>query len=106
MSEATRYDRRRFIGTAVTAIAGAGLLASRLEELATWSHDPFRPVGTTSGTNGSLGPVKQIDTGALNVRYAEAGPSNGPPAILPLDVHSGVNGTPTFFNNAVRFDGD
>jgi pimeloyl-ACP methyl ester carboxylesterase len=91
MSQATRYDRRHFIGTAVTAIAGAGLLVSRLGELEAWRRDPSGPVGTTSGTNGSLGPIEQIDTGALNVRYAEAGPANGPPAILLHGGPSGIN---------------
>jgi pimeloyl-ACP methyl ester carboxylesterase len=69
MSEANHYDRRRFIGTAVMATAGAGLVAS--------SSGVSKP-----HMNGSLGPIKQIDAGDLDVGYAEAGPSNGPPAIL------------------------
>jgi pimeloyl-ACP methyl ester carboxylesterase len=77
MSEAIHYDRRRFIGTAVTAMAGAGLVASRLGELEPWNF-----VETKSSTTGSLGPLKQVDAGGLKVRYTEAGPSNGPPAIL------------------------
>jgi pimeloyl-ACP methyl ester carboxylesterase len=88
MSEAIHYDRRRFIGTALTAIAGAGLLASRLGEPAPGSRDVSGLVRTTPGTNGSLGPIKQIDAGNLNVGYAEAGPFNGPPAIL-LDGGAG-----------------
>jgi hypothetical protein len=31
-----------------------------------------------SGTNTSFGPIKQIDSGLLNVGYAESGPANGP----------------------------
>jgi pimeloyl-ACP methyl ester carboxylesterase len=88
MSEAIHYDRRRFIGTAVTALAGAGLIASRLGEPAPGSRDVSSLVGTTPGTDGALGPIKQIAAGDLNVGYAEAGPFNGPPAIL-LDGGAG-----------------
>jgi pimeloyl-ACP methyl ester carboxylesterase len=42
--------------------------------------------------NTSLGALKQIDAGVLNVGYAEAGPANGPAVILlhgwPYDIHS------------------
>jgi MFS family permease len=44
-----------------------------------------------SSTN-SFGPVKQIEAGALNVGYVEAGPPNGPAVVLlqgwPYDIHS------------------
>ena len=40
----------------------------------------------------SLGPLKQIDAGLLNVGYAESGPANGPVVILlhgwPYDIDS------------------
>jgi pimeloyl-ACP methyl ester carboxylesterase len=42
--------------------------------------------------NPSLGTLKQINAGLLNVGYTEAGPSNGKPVILlhgwPYDIHS------------------
>jgi pimeloyl-ACP methyl ester carboxylesterase len=43
-------------------------------------------------TESSLGTLKQINAGALNVGYTEAGPANGTPVILlhgwPYDIHS------------------
>jgi pimeloyl-ACP methyl ester carboxylesterase len=42
--------------------------------------------------NTSMGPLKQIDAGLLNVGYAESGPSDGPLVLLlhgwPYDIHS------------------
>jgi pimeloyl-ACP methyl ester carboxylesterase len=78
MSKANHYDRRRFIETAVMATAGAGLVGSI-------------PAATKLRTNGSLGPIKQIDAGNLDVGYTEAGPSNGPPAILLHGWPHGIN---------------
>ena len=50
------------------------------------------------GMNTSFGPLKQIDAGVLNIGYAEAGPSGGPPVILlhgwPYDIHSFVDVAP------------
>jgi pimeloyl-ACP methyl ester carboxylesterase len=46
----------------------------------------------------TLGPIKQIRTGLLDIGYAEAGPANGPVAILlhgwPYDIHSFVEVAP------------
>ena len=46
----------------------------------------------------SLGPIKQINAGLLNVGYAEAGPANGTPVILlhgwPYDIYSFVDVVP------------
>ena len=54
---------------------------------------PIKP-----GTSTSLGPVKQVDAGPLNVGYAEAGPAGGPAVILlhgwPYDIHSFADVTP------------
>jgi pimeloyl-ACP methyl ester carboxylesterase len=59
--------------------------------------------GTTTqagspGTHTSFGSLKQIDAGALNVGYAEAGPVNGPVVMLlhgwPYDIHTYVDVAP------------
>jgi pimeloyl-ACP methyl ester carboxylesterase len=83
MSDAIQYDRRRFIETAVMATAGAGLLGSRLREPV--SRDESTLIATKKLTNGSLGPTRE------RVGYAEAGPSNGPPAILLHGWPHGIN---------------
>jgi pimeloyl-ACP methyl ester carboxylesterase len=80
MSDAIHYDRRRFIGTAVMATAGAGLVGSRSRE--SGSRDEASTIASNPRTNASPGAFKQINAGDLNVGYTEAGPSNGPPAIL------------------------
>ncbi len=58
------------------------------------------------GTHTSLGPLKQIDAGVLNVAYAEAGPVDGPPVILlhgwPYDIHSFVDVTPMLASAGYR----
>jgi pimeloyl-ACP methyl ester carboxylesterase len=50
------------------------------------------------GTNTSFASLKQVDAGALNVGYAEAGPVNGPAVILlhgwPYDIYSYVDVAP------------
>ena len=53
---------------------------------------------TRTEPNTSFGSLKQIDAGVLNVGYAEAGPSDGPAAMLlhgwPYDIHSYVEVAP------------
>lgn len=48
---------------------------------------PGRPA-----TSGTLGPIKQINAGVLNVGYVDAGPAGGPVVLLlhgwPYDIHS------------------
>ena len=89
MSEAIHYDRRRFIGTAVMATAGAGLVGSRLREPG--SRDESKPTTTGPRTNGSLGAGKQMDGGDLSIEYAEAGRSDGPAVILLYASRHDVN---------------
>jgi pimeloyl-ACP methyl ester carboxylesterase len=84
-------DRRRFLSTAVFAVAAVGL--PRIGSTNANEVDPIKP-----GTSPSLGLLKQVDAGLLNVGYAEVGPSSGPPVILlhgwPYDIHSYVDVAP------------
>jgi pimeloyl-ACP methyl ester carboxylesterase len=58
------------------------------------------------GTNTSFAALKQIDAGLLNVGYAEAGPTDGPPVILlhgwPYDIYSFVDVTPLLASEGYR----
>jgi len=96
MSEAIDYDRRRLIGTAAMALAAAqiGMMGwARAQETKPKQLPAIKP-----GTNTSLGSLKQINAGLLNVGYAEAGPENGPVVVLlhgwPYDIHSFVDVAP------------
>lgn len=90
MNQLIDQHRRKFFGVAAGTVAlGLGVIdLARAESEA--------PRGSAS--NASFGPIKQIDAGVLNVGYAEAGPSNGPVAILlhgwPYDIHAFVDVAP------------
>ena len=97
--------RRSFFGNAVLAIAAAKLNLGSADVLARDN----RRLGESKlslSTNTSFASVKQIDAGLLNIGYAEAGPANGPVAILlhgwPYDIHSFVDVTPLLASRGYR----
>lgn len=99
MSNQINLQRRRFFGVAAMTVAavefGATSLASAQN---TQSAAPLAAPATKAGGHTSLGQLKQIDAGVLNVGYAEAGPSNGPAVLLlhgwPYDIYSFVDVAP------------
>src|SRR5688500_13639256 len=58
------------------------------------------------GTHTSFASLKQIDAGALNVGYAEAGPAKGPAVLLlhgwPYDIHTYVDVAPLLASAGYR----
>ncbi|MFI6999360.1 alpha/beta fold hydrolase [Nocardia sp. NPDC050175] len=88
---------RRFFGGALAAGA-AGLATASITACATDSATapattvPGSDLRVGSGANTTLGTIKQIDAGSLNVGYAEFGPGTGQPVILlhgwPYDPYS------------------
>ena len=66
MFERIQWDRRRFLSTAVFAAAAVGL--PRIGSTHANQADPIKP-----GASPSLGSLKQVDAGLLNVGYADVG---------------------------------
>src|SRR5262245_31305999 len=103
-SEETKFDRRRFLGTAVMSVAAAqlGIIGSARSES---KKSGLAQAGKTR-TNASFGPVKQIDVGLLNVGYAEAGPGDGRAVILlhgwPYDIYSYIDVAPLLTDKGYR----
>jgi pimeloyl-ACP methyl ester carboxylesterase len=104
--EHINQERRRFLGTAATTLAAAslGVIPHALAQ----ERKPQRAEASRiqSGSNASLGPIKQIDAGLLNVGYAELGPANGPAVLLlhgwPYDIHSYVDVAPRLASAGYR----
>jgi pimeloyl-ACP methyl ester carboxylesterase len=103
-SDRIDLDRRRFFGAAALAIATAelGLIGSAHAQASKAVQLPaIKP-----GTNTSFAPLKQIDAGALNVGYAEAGPANGPVVLLlhgwPYDIYAFVDVAPLLASAGYR----
>ncbi len=103
IAQGTDHNRRRFIGGAAITAAAAQLsmLPFADAQPATAKLPAIKP-----GTNVSFAPLKQIDTGVLNVGYAEAGPADGPPVILlhgwPYDIYSFVDVAPLLASAGYR----
>jgi pimeloyl-ACP methyl ester carboxylesterase len=99
-------DRRRFFRTAAMTVAAAqfGIVGSAEAQSSATRQVPLPPI--KPGTNTSFAPLKQIDAGALNIGYAEAGPANGPAVILlhgwPYDIYSFVDVAPLLASAGYR----
>jgi pimeloyl-ACP methyl ester carboxylesterase len=90
--------RRRFFGTAAVTMAAAQLGMIGSANAQAGKTKPTQLPAIKPGANTSFGPLKQIDAGALNVGYAEAGPADGPAVIMlhgwPYDIHTYVDVAP------------
>ena len=98
MSEEINHDRRSFLRIAAMSIAAAQLGMAGFADAQSSKAKPATVPAIKPGTNKSFGSLKQIDAGVLNIGYAEAGPSGGPPVILlhgwPYDIHSFIDVAP------------
>ena len=103
-SEHIDRHRRSFLG--IAAIAAAQFVINGSADAQSDTTKPARSSTITPGTNTTFGPLKQIDAGLLNVGYAEAGPADGPPAILlhgwPYDIYSFVDVAPLLASAGYR----
>ena len=80
------HGRRRFLGAAASLGLGlSGMVAAVAEE---------KPAPAPA----SFGALKRVNAGDLSIAYAEAGPTNGPVALLlhgwPYDIHTYVDVAP------------
>lgn len=77
---------RRFFGSAAIGFGAAAMFGANAE-----AADPKKKLASTRSV-ASLGPIKTINAGDLNVAYADVGPSDGRPVLLlhgwPYDIHS------------------
>jgi hypothetical protein len=82
MSEPINHQRRRFLSTAAMTIAAARLGIVGAANAQPGKAKPADLPAIRPGTHTSFATLKQIDAGALNVGYAEAGPADGPVVML------------------------
>jgi pimeloyl-ACP methyl ester carboxylesterase len=89
MTEQPTHSRRSFLGA-----AAAGIISARLA----YVDSERSAIDGGSALERSLTPIEQIKAGVLDVGYYEAGPSDGPPAILlhgfPYSIESYVEVAP------------
>lgn len=98
MSSTIDLPRRGFLGAATMALAAAQLGLSQAARAQTAMPRAAPLPATAPDTHKTFGPIKHIRAGVLNVGYAEAGPADGPVALLlhgwPYDIHSFVDVAP------------
>ena len=98
--------RRRFCGTAAITVAAAQLGMIDLANAQASKSKPTQLPAIKPATNTSFSSLKEIDAGVLNVAYAEAGPTDGPPVVLlhgwPYDIHSYVDVAPLLASAGYR----
>lgn len=98
MSHNIGCDRRRFLGAALAAFGVPELVMNRSDSAQSGSGSPAITTDGMARTSDSLGTLKQVAAGVLNVGYADASPADGRPVILlhgwPYDIHSFVDVVP------------
>ncbi len=106
ISEEINQHRRRFFGAAAVTLAAAqfAMIGSAYPQSRKANRAELPTIKPR--TNTSFGTLKQINAGALNVGYAEAGPADGPAVILlhgwPYDIHSFVDVAPLLASAGYR----
>jgi pimeloyl-ACP methyl ester carboxylesterase len=101
-SENIDHERRRLFGAAALTLAATQFFTATTAK----AEPAAQSVPPKGGAHTSLGPIKQIDAGVLNIGYAEAGPAHGPAVILlhgwPYDIHSFVDVAPLLASRGYR----
>jgi pimeloyl-ACP methyl ester carboxylesterase len=86
------HRRRRLLGATAVALATAPFGLVRAATAPSGTAEAASVPALAPGASTSFGTLRQVDAGALSVAYAEAGPADGPVALLlhgwPYDIHS------------------
>jgi pimeloyl-ACP methyl ester carboxylesterase len=104
--ETNNQSRRHFLSSAAItfAVTQFGLGASALAAAGKSNLSGTPSAGR--GKHTSMGPIKQINAGLLNVGYVEDGPADGPVVILlhgwPYDIYSFADATPVLAAKGYR----
>jgi pimeloyl-ACP methyl ester carboxylesterase len=108
-SEHINRYRRRFFATAAIAASQFRLFRTANAQGGVAHAGAGAAPGLAKikpGTHTSFAPLKQIDTGLLDVGYAEAGPADGPVVMClhgwPYDIHSYVDVAPLLASAGYR----
>jgi pimeloyl-ACP methyl ester carboxylesterase len=106
MRHGTGCDRRRMLGAALAALGVPELVLNGSGGGRSGSETPAATSDGLAKTGDSLGALKQVAAGVLNVGYADAGPPSGRPVILlhgwPYDIHSFVDVVPLLASAGYR----
>ncbi|SFD38674.1 Pimeloyl-ACP methyl ester carboxylesterase [Cupriavidus sp. OV038] len=106
MSEKIDLPRRGFLGAAAATLAAAQLTLSQAAQAQSAITKAATLPASKPGSHTSFAPLKQIQAGVLNVGYAEAGPANGPVALLlhgwPYDIYAFVDVAPLLASRGYR----
>jgi pimeloyl-ACP methyl ester carboxylesterase len=98
--------RRQFLASALAGTIAGGNLVSSGPVSAQPAGGPRDAAAVNAGTRVSLGVLKQVDAGVLNVGYAELGRANGPVVLLlhgwPYDIHSFIDVAPLLASAGYR----
>jgi len=104
--EEINQHRRRLFGIAAASFAVAELGAIGAAKAQGDNAKPTPLPSGKSGRSASFAPLKQIDAGLLSIGYAEAGPADGPVALLlhgwPYDIYSYVDVAPLLASAGYR----
>jgi pimeloyl-ACP methyl ester carboxylesterase len=106
MPKEKNYNRRRFLSTAFISFGAAELSMMGLGKAQFTDENKKEVMNTMYETHTSLGPLKQVDAGLLNVGYAEVGPPDGSTVILlhgwPYDIYSYADAGPLLASAGYR----
>ncbi|MBW6425325.1 alpha/beta hydrolase [Rhizobium sp. XQZ8] len=104
MNNQINLQRRRFFGVAAMTVAAVEFGVTSLANAQTAAAPSSGAI--KAGAHTSLGALKQVEAGVLNVGYAEAGPADGPAVLLlhgwPYDIYSFVDVAPILASAGYR----